>query len=134
MKKYISKSESGLFFRLEELGFSTYRDYIESKHWITIRNKFYSESKKVKEMYRKHGHIFCEFCKNTGKLNLYHASYKRLGKERSKDLLIICDLCHKLIHSLNRKYDLYERTKQVRRSFVKGIQGERSRNKLELMR
>lgn len=132
--QYISKSEKGIGVRIKDLSLDCYDDYLKSNHWKKFREDFYRNSPTVKRMYHKYGILICQFCSKKGILNLHHSSYKRLGRERIKDVVLICINCHKLIHSLDRKYDLYERTKQVRRSMKNSSHKEKAIQKVNLMK
>lgn len=76
-----------------------YADYINSDAWKRRKQTFLKRSQRVIAMRRKFGCIVCEFCKKRGRFNIHHKTYERLGHERSTDLIILCDDCHKAVHS-----------------------------------
>ena len=68
----------------------SYQDYLKSKQWADLKTKF---RKKIKT--RR-----CQFCGAMGELHIHHRTYVRLGRERFKDLVQLCDPCHSAIHDL----------------------------------
>lgn len=67
-----------------------YKDYISSKEWKNKRNS------RIKNYIDK-----CECCKKmffNSQLSLHHHTYKRLGKEKYEDLVVVCKICHYNIH------------------------------------
>ena len=63
----------------------TYTDAIESPRWKRLRS----------EMIKEAGNI-CDNCKeHFDYLELHHKHYKNLGKEKKKDLMVLCAPCHK---------------------------------------
>jgi 5-methylcytosine-specific restriction endonuclease McrA len=93
-----------------------YKSYLSSNAWKETRARFFNRSQRVLLMRRRYGRIVCEFCKYRGKFNLHHKTYERLGRERTTDLIILCDDCHEKVHSLDKKIPLPTRTKMVRKS------------------
>lgn len=81
--------------QLNKFGFKNYRDYLLSKHWIDIKRRFFTESKRIVTI---NGVKVCEICRKNGILNVHHITYKRLGEEYLGDLFLICDDCHNTIH------------------------------------
>ena len=67
-----------------------YNEYLKTRHWRLIRNKV-----AIREEYK------CLRCCGIFRenFNIHHNSYKRLGKEWSKDLDLYCSKCHKVIHN-----------------------------------
>jgi len=106
--------------RLRLLGYKTYSEYLKSDHWQELRKRFFRESKRAKRMMKKYGFYVCEFCRQSKKVNLHHATYKRLGKEHLGDLHLICDDCHELIHKNSNGKGIWRLTFEVRR-FRKGL-------------
>jgi 5-methylcytosine-specific restriction endonuclease McrA len=43
----------------------------------------------------------CEACRLHDARHVHHKTYKRLGKERLKDLLAVCPACHMEIHGID---------------------------------
>lgn len=66
----------------------TYKDYLNTKHWNNIKNKFYNDFRNAS----------CQICNNKTNLNLHHKTYKRIGKEYISDLIVLCKYCHNYIH------------------------------------
>lgn len=129
---YISRSEKGIRERLEMLGVNSYSDYLKSEHWIELRKRFY-RSNRIEKLKKKYGRLVCEFCKKDGKFNLHHKTYKNLGHESKNDIFLICETCHSKIHSMSREFNLYERTKMLRRSLKRGKHRGKARRKIEIM-
>lgn len=67
--------------------FIKYETYIKSKEWFAWR-AFIFEWRGRK----------CQLCMGTKNLELHHMSYKNLGKENIRDVLIVCSVCHRYIH------------------------------------
>ena len=70
-----------------------YEDYLKSENWENkkkeIRNG--ADGKKLRR---------CKVCKEWCFTEVHHKYYKRLGRERRKDLIEVCRKCHKEIHRL----------------------------------
>lgn len=81
-----------LYEKLQELGFKSYDDYLNSKHW-----KEFSIS--VKES-------TCYCCGRGGIIQVHHIHYDNLGKELPEDVVSVCSGCHLDIHdkSKNRRH------------------------------
>lgn len=45
-------------------------------------------------------HKWCEGCGQNIPLQLHHLTYERLGRELDKDLLALCERCHRTFHEL----------------------------------
>lgn len=118
MSNYISKSEKGIPIRVRELGFDNYKQFLKSDNWKDFKNKFY-KTKVVQEMVEKFGQPVCEFCCTKGKLNIHHWTYKKLGNDVAGYMSLICDECHNTIHSMNRKHNLWHRTRMFRRAMIR---------------
>jgi hypothetical protein len=82
--------------KLKLLNYSNYKSYLESKHWQDLRKRFY-KSKLVKKIDNK---IVCYSCQETKPLSLHHKTYKRMGKEKLNDLVLLCQNCHYLAHKI----------------------------------
>jgi 5-methylcytosine-specific restriction endonuclease McrA len=72
--------------RIAALGFGDYREYLASPHWIEMQARVREERR------------CCEACTATNGLQVHHKTYKRLGRERLRDLTLLCGECHKWIH------------------------------------
>ena len=105
------------FARLKDLGFSSYADYLRSRHWMEFRKRFY-RSNRIKKMVALRGNIFCEFCCGSDvPLELHHRTYKRLGRELNYDVVLLCRNCHQTIHQNCKKVgDLVGKTMKFARS------------------
>ena len=63
-----------------------YTEYLKSNHWKAKRHELINDDS------------VCHQCGCKGILQLHHLSYKRLGNESIKDLIPLCDKCHKEAH------------------------------------
>lgn len=82
-------SRQMFWYRLKVMGYQSYSEYLSSAHWLDFRSRFY-RSKVYKGC--------CWACGKTGKTQLHHLTYKRLGHERISDVVALCDYCHSLSH------------------------------------
>lgn len=73
--------------RLKELGFDSYQDYLLSRHWTEVRNRWRYSGKPR----------FCVAC-NSSDYELHHQSYANLGIETLADLVPLCRTCHQHVH------------------------------------
>jgi len=70
---------------------AAYRKYLKSPQWKSIRT-FIITSRQYT----------CEKCLNKfseNQLQVHHLTYKRIFKEDMMDLLLVCEPCHKSLHS-----------------------------------
>lgn len=65
----------------------SYPAYLQSKEWLWIRNKVWK---------RDSGR--CVVCDAAGR-DVHHRSYRRLGREKMRDLLVLCRSCHEWVHA-----------------------------------
>lgn len=65
-----------------------YADYIKSAEW-----------RRKSRCWRKQAGK-CEICGSTERLECHHKHYKTLGKEKRKDIMVVCRTCHCEIHSV----------------------------------
>lgn len=70
-----------------------YKNYLKTEHWKKTRNEVYKRNKS------------CVICKSKHLLNIHHARYERSGesilfKEKQSQLFVLCEDCHKILHSL----------------------------------
>lgn|SRR5258707_10513860 len=63
--------------------------YLKSGHWQGQR----------KQALRRAKHR-CQHCESTRRLEVHHLSYERLGREKKKDLIVLCAICHEKEHVL----------------------------------
>ena len=60
-----------------------------------------------KEVYKEivENEPYCQMCGSTSYLHIHHIYYRsQLGKTTPKNLIRLCDKCHRLVHSNKRKY------------------------------
>ena len=68
-----------------------YTEYLKSEEW----------ARKREEAFNFHGRS-CKKCGKTKKLHVHHMTYIRLKNELMQDLCILCTLCHKDYHKINK--------------------------------
>lgn len=73
--------------RADELAAMPYPDYLESAEW--------QERRKVM---LKLADYRCQVCNGGGLLHVHHRTYERRGNEQPRDLIVLCEGCHKLFH------------------------------------
>lgn len=105
-----------LTLKLEQLGYRSYKEYLESPHWQQFRARFYATSKRVKAMRAKYGRPVCQACSSPRFLNLHHVTYIRLGGEYLADVRLLCRNCHTNVHASSFK---------LRRGTRRTIRGDR---------
>ena len=72
-----------------------YESYIQSKDWRKVRERYF-ESNMPQVCFA------CSLKKQSG-FHLHHKTYKRLGKERLTDLMLLCPDCHTKIHKAHKR-------------------------------
>ena len=77
------------------MGFASYSDYLRSEHWRNRRNTWLRK------------HPACFVCGTTERVLAHHRTYKRLGKEKTRDayradLVTLCGPCHGMTHRVAR--------------------------------
>jgi len=65
-----------------------YKEYLKTEHWKEVR-----KSKRIKKHH-------CAICGSKECLQVHHLNYDCLWKETTGDLRLLCDNCHKLVHTL----------------------------------
>lgn len=82
--------------RLSKFGYESYNDYLESSLWKNNRQRF------IKSSYcsKTDGLPSCLVCSSKKSLQVHHITYKRLGNENHKDLILLCKRCHSVTHEL----------------------------------
>lgn len=66
-----------------------YDKYLRSKHWKNTRKKALERAQ-----------FQCQLCANQDSvLEVHHNNYGNLGKEESKDLIVLCRPCHRRFHT-----------------------------------
>jgi hypothetical protein len=68
----------------------------------------------------------CALCDSTKRLQVHHWTYKRTGKEQVRDLLVVCDSCHELIHSIGNEKKLAEIAERMSTLFGRQIRVEKN--------
>lgn len=68
---------------------TAYQKYLESDYWASVKLDLYHIRGKR-----------CEVCFSTSSVQVHHKTYKRIGKEEPKDLILLCASCHKKAHKL----------------------------------
>jgi 5-methylcytosine-specific restriction endonuclease McrA len=69
----------------------SYKEYLLTDHWKDVRNRFWKS---------KLHHYKCYVCEAKQNLQVHHKSYKRIGKEKLNDLVLLCGNCHNETHQL----------------------------------
>lgn len=87
----MKRSLPQLATKLRELECS-YADYLRGNHWQAFRAAWVPRR-------TRNGRAVCEFClAGHLRLDLHHRTYKRLGRERLNDVVLICSDCHGRVH------------------------------------
>ena len=76
-----------------------YNKYLHSHHWINFKIRIYKKYKR------------CRFCHITKNLNIHHLTYKRIGHERNKDVVVVCKPHHFMLHEEKLFFD--KRTRSI---------------------
>lgn len=102
--------------RLKQLGFASYRDYLNSELWKNNRRRFLESG------------FFngkCKICHcRSSRIEIHHRSYKRIGQEMLIDMIGVCPECHEAIHDIHTAtgFDLWLSTRIVCRGVEKQLQ------------
>lgn len=64
----------------------SYKRYLKTNHWQTTRFL-------IKATKRK-----CNLCGSKKNLNVHHKTYRNIGNESERDLLLVCKDCHNELH------------------------------------
>jgi len=72
-----------------------YQEYLKTDHWKelrekTLNNPYYGRPQE------------CFVCFATKSPHVHHLTYRRKGKERDDDLLLLCNECHSRVHTDSR--------------------------------
>jgi hypothetical protein len=99
--------------RLRELGYSSYQEYLNSKHWKEVRQRYFRSKLVPRNIL---GDLKCAYCEETTGLAVHHLTYKSLGNERLHHLILLCRYHHEKAHEINREVgkDLWKSTKASR--------------------
>ena len=98
----MSKIKLFSFRKLSSLGYSSYNEYLRSDHWKDVKRRYFSSKIVPKD---ENGRFCCFACQRSDTLlNVHHKTYKRLGKERLHDLVLLCEECHVKAHIKHREH------------------------------
>lgn len=79
-----------------------YTDYLKSKHWFQLR-----QLKLEQATYR------CERCGENKNLEVHHIFYRNLLDCKLYDLQVLCDICHKDIHGIDKGLSKIKKTRET---------------------
>jgi len=89
--KQIKERQTQYQITLNKLKALPYIEYLQTPHWIKLRDEHLKRSK-----------YHCQICNKNGKLNVHHRTYERKGEELYSDLITLCENCHNLFHNNNK--------------------------------
>lgn len=103
----------------KDLGHSSYSSYLQSSKWKNTKKKLF-KSKLVK---RVDSIAVCSVCESSNKLNVHHRTYKNLGNEKMRDLVVLCELCHEKAHDIEKytNHSLYNSHKKIKKIFKENV-------------
>lgn len=64
-----------------------YADYLRTRHWQIVR----------KLAIRRAGGK-CSNCESTKRIQVHHLTYANLWHEYTNDVVVLCDVCHNILH------------------------------------
>lgn len=73
--------------RQRELRCMPYQEYLQTNHW-----------RRVKQAALERSGFECSICGCDHSLQVHHKTYKRKGREKLKDLQVLCGGCHQNMH------------------------------------
>ena len=76
--------------QMGNLGHTKYEEYLESTHWTTFRDDYFSRHPKK-----------CAITSSEDDIHLHHVAYVNIGKETDEDVVPLCREMHELVHQLN---------------------------------
>jgi hypothetical protein len=86
---------------------AAYRDHLKSANWKKLRKAKLAEA-----------HGLCQRCgSGSGRREVHHKSYERLGNERLDDLIVLCPECHAFEDKIRAKQG-ETRSRQAREAAV----------------
>ena len=98
---------------LQENGFVSYSEYLQSEEWKELKAKI-RKRKGAKWN-------FCNICGGDKNLNIHHSSYRVIGiKHPGNTIKILCQPCHNQLHGLCKTqptldfYDAFRAVKKIR--------------------
>ncbi|MCK4487447.1 MAG: HNH endonuclease [Desulfobacterales bacterium] len=67
-----------------------YLDYLRTEHWQALAKKA-----------RQRAGYRCQLCNQNGVLHVHHRSYQNRGRKGElKDLIALCETCHRRFHHI----------------------------------
>jgi len=69
----------------------SYTAYLRSPHWQRRRASF------------RVLHRSCRRCRSKRRLAVHHRTYRNLGHEPARDLVLLCKRCHSLVHRVQHR-------------------------------
>lgn len=98
-----------------------YRQYLETKDWQHKRRLKWKQTERC-----------CEVCGNRNDLHTHHIVYRREWQHtKQKDLRIVCQSCHYLIHQLIKSKELEINSFNVRGLWKKTVTAVRRVRKIK---
>lgn len=83
--------------------FTKYSNYIQSEDWKLKRSEVLLRDNNL-----------CQVCKKDAAEEVHHITYDNLFNEKLEDLLSVCKICHKEIHSQLKKEELEEIVRKIK--------------------
>jgi len=102
--------------KIEKLREMDYMEYLKTDWWKHRRKKFINKFK-IKD---------CYCCKESFR-EVHHCSYDRIGNEKDKDLVLLCNKCHNEVHNLvlnDKKIKLKEAHEIYKKILILDISNE----------
>ena len=87
-RKKDRKTEKNLR-KIKKREYTSYKEYLKSPEWRKIRKRIL-----------KRANYKCELCKVAKAYQVHHKHYKNIFKEKDKDLLAVCGVCHQDKHKI----------------------------------
>lgn len=67
-----------------------YKEYLQTEHW-----------KETRKGALKRAGYKCQLCNSDLMLQVHHRTYERRGNEQARDLIVLCQRCHKDFHKVD---------------------------------
>lgn len=83
-----------------------YSEYINGEVWNKKSSNYLEENN------------ICELCHKHKATNVHHTSYRRFGNEEEKDLMGLCDRCHRGIHDIPPIIDNERQLKKAKKIMI----------------
>lgn len=71
-----------------------YWDYLHSPMWYEKRDAVLRRDR-----------YCCRVCGSRERVDVHHINYKRIFHERDSDLMVLCNSCHRLVHTYFKQKD-----------------------------